>query len=105
MISPDPRYTPEPGCSSLRIIVTVAIQGPPLSFRSAALELTGAKHAVARQSASAAMAWGVPPRNQGNFMRSRTARRIKTMAFSLLTPLRLSNGSLGASPAGDGGRE
>lgn len=27
------------------------------------------------------------------------------MAFSLVTPLRLSNGSLGASPGGDGGRE
>ena len=27
------------------------------------------------------------------------------MAFSLVTPLRLPNGSLGASPGGDGGRE
>ena len=35
MTNPDFRYTPEPGCSPFRIITAVAIQAPPLSFRSA----------------------------------------------------------------------
>jgi hypothetical protein len=53
MINPDFRYTPEPGCSPFLIIPAVAIQGPPLSFRSAPFEMIGAKSATARQRANA----------------------------------------------------
>jgi hypothetical protein len=49
MINPEFRYTPEPVCCPFRIIAAVAIQGPPLSFRSAPLDMMGAKSAPARQ--------------------------------------------------------
>jgi uncharacterized RDD family membrane protein YckC len=55
MTNRDFRYTPEPGCSPFRIIIitAVAIQGPPLPFRSAPFEAIGAKSVTARQSANA----------------------------------------------------
>jgi hypothetical protein len=53
MINPDFKYTPAPGCSSFRIILVVAIQGPPPSFRSAPIETIGAKSVTVRRSANA----------------------------------------------------
>src|SRR5215510_7957399 len=53
MINPEFRYTPEPVCCPFPIIATVAIQGPPLSFGSAPLDMIGAKSAPARQRANA----------------------------------------------------
>src|SRR5262245_45778225 len=64
MINPELRYTPEPACWSFRIIAAVAIQGPPLSFRSAPLEMIGAKSAPARQRANAKRTLSTPCRKQ-----------------------------------------
>src|SRR5262249_12758130 len=64
MINPEYRYTPEPVCSPFRIIAAVAIQGPPLSFRSAALEMIGAKSAPARQRANAKRTLSSPCKKQ-----------------------------------------
>src|SRR5262245_40093256 len=64
MINPEFRYTPEPACWSFRIIAAVAIQGPPLSFRSAPLDMIGAKSAPARQRANAKRTLSTPCRKQ-----------------------------------------
>src|SRR5262249_21074702 len=64
MINPEFRYTPEPVCSPFRIIAAVAIQGPPLSFRSAPLDMIGAKSAPARQRANAKRTLSSPCRKQ-----------------------------------------
>src|SRR5262249_651502 len=64
MINPEFRYTPEPVCCPFPIIAAVAIQGPPLSFRSAPLEMIGAKSAPARQRANAKRTLSSPCRKQ-----------------------------------------
>ena len=64
MINPEFRYTPEPTCCPLRIIAAGTIQGPPLSFRSAPLEIIGAKSAPARQRANAKRTLSSPRRKQ-----------------------------------------
>src|SRR5215468_4851389 len=64
MINPEFRYTPEPVCSPFRIIAAVAIQGPPLSLRSAPLDMIGAKSAPARQRANAKRTLSSPCRKQ-----------------------------------------
>jgi hypothetical protein len=64
MINPEFRYTPEPACCPFRIIAAVAIQGPPLSFRSAPLDMIGTKSAAAKQRANAKRTLSSPCRKR-----------------------------------------
>jgi hypothetical protein len=64
MINPEFRYTPEPVWCPFPIIAAVAIQGPPLSFRSAPLDMIGAKSPPARQRANAKRTLSSPRRKR-----------------------------------------
>src|SRR6266516_6448698 len=64
MINPEFRYTPELASCPFRIIAAVAIQGPPLSCRSAPLDMIGAKSAPARQRANAKRTLASPCRKR-----------------------------------------